>query len=118
MSTQEIANRLVELCRKGDYETCYKELFSPAAVSIEAGNSFGAARTEGLEAIVQKGQQFNQMVEAVHDSSVGDPVVASNHFACTMMVDWTIKGQGRQKMDEVCVYKVEDGKIVSEQFFY
>jgi len=23
MTTQEVANRLVELCRQGDYETCY-----------------------------------------------------------------------------------------------
>ena len=118
MNTQEIANRLVELCRKGDYETCYKELFSPKAVSIEASPAFGPPRTEGLDAIIKKGETFNQMVEAMHDSSVGDPIVGGNHFSCSMMVDWTLKGMGRQKMEEICVYKVEDGKIVSEQFFY
>ncbi|HEX3768939.1 MAG TPA: SnoaL-like domain-containing protein [Puia sp.] len=28
-----------------------------------------------------------------------------------------MKGQGRMQMDEICVYQVENGKIVSEQFF-
>ncbi len=118
MSTQEIANRLVELCRKGDYPTCYQELFSSNAKSIEPNADFGPPVTEGLDNILKKGQALNEMVEEMHDSSVGDPIVAGNHFACTMMVDWTMKGIGRQKMEEVCLYKVEDGKIVSEQFFF
>jgi ketosteroid isomerase-like protein len=33
-------------------------------------------------------------------------------------MDVTMKGQGRMKMDEIAVYGVKDGKIVSEQFFY
>ena len=118
MSTQEIANRLVELCRKGDYETCYKELFSPNAVSIEPDHAPGPQRAEGMEAIKKKGEAWQAMIEEMHDSSVGDPIVAGSHFSCAMMVDWTMKGMGRQKMEEVCVYKVEDGKVVSEQFFY
>jgi hypothetical protein len=35
MSTQQIAERLVELCRIPDYETAQKELFADDAVSIE-----------------------------------------------------------------------------------
>ena len=31
---------------------------------------------------------------------------------------FTYKGMGRQKMDEIAVYEVKDGKIVKEQFFY
>ncbi len=118
MSTQEIANRLVELCRKGDYELCFKELYSPDAVSIEPNDNFGARRAEGMEAIKEKGEALNAMIEEMHGGSVGDPIVAGNHFSCSMMVDWTMKGMGRQKMEEICVYKVEDGKVVSEQFFF
>lgn len=58
------------------------------------------------------------MIEEVHGGSVGDPIVAGDQFACTMVADWTVKGQGRSQMDEICVYKVKDGKIVSEQFIY
>jgi hypothetical protein len=35
-----------------------------------------------------------------------------------MSIDATMKGMGRQVLDEVCVYEVKDGKIVQEQFFY
>ena len=117
-STQEIANRLVALCRQGDYETCYAELFSPDAVSIEPEHAPGPSRAEGMDAINKKGEMWQRMLDEMHDSSVGDPIAGGDKFACTMMVDWTMKGQGRQKMEEICVYKVKDGKVVSEQFFY
>lgn len=118
MSTQEIANRLVELCRKGDYETCYKELYSPNAKSIEPNKSFGPPVVEGMEAIHKKGEMFNNMVEEMHGGTVGDPIVAGNYFSLVMSMDVTFKGQPRKNDSELCMYKVEDGKIVSEQFFY
>ena len=52
------------------------------------------------------------------DRSVSDPVVAGDFFSCSMMVDLTTKEQGRNKMEEICVYEVQDGKIVKEQFFH
>ena len=117
MSTQEIANRLVELCRSGDYETCYKELFDPNVWSIEPEGALGG-KVQGLEAIAEKGKRWNEMMEEFHGSSVGDPIVCGNHFACTMTMDATLKGVGREKMEEICVYEVQNGKIVREQFFY
>lgn len=118
MSTQEIANRLVELCRTGDYATCYQELYSNDAVSIEPDHAPAPQRAEGMDAIRKKGEAWQEMIEEVHGGSVGDPIVAGDQFACTMVADWTVKGQGRSQMDEICVYKVKDGKIVSEQFIY
>ncbi len=35
MTTQEIANRLVELCRQGDFKTAQEELLAEDAMSIE-----------------------------------------------------------------------------------
>jgi len=35
-----------------------------------------------------------------------------------MSFDVTFKDRGRQQMEEVCVYEVNNGKIVNEQFFY
>jgi len=40
MTTQEIATKLVDLCRKGDFETVYRELYSPDCVSIEKEQFF------------------------------------------------------------------------------
>ena len=118
MTTQEIADRLVDLCRKGEYETCYQELYSPEIVSIEPEHAPGPSIVHGLEGIAEKGKKWKEMTEEFHGSSVGDPIVSGNHFSCAMMVDVTFKGQGRMKMEEICVYTVKDGKVVSEQFFY
>ena len=118
MTTQEIANRLVELCRTGDWQKAFEELYSPEAVSIEMPGGPWPERSEGMEAIGAKGQQFESMVEEMHGVEVSDPIVAGDHFACTMTMDITMKGMPRSKNAEVCVYTVEDGKIVSEQFFY
>jgi hypothetical protein len=120
MTIEQIANRLTDLCRQGQYETAQRELFAQHAVSMEPENSPapGPKKLEGLDSIIAKGQQFQNMVEAVHSGSVSDPVIAGSHFAVAAVLDATFKGMGRQKMEEICVYKVEDGKIVSEQFIY
>ena len=119
MTTQEVANKLVSYCRSGDWETAMKELYSPNAVSIEMPGEQGfPERVEGMEAIAKKGETWNSMVEEVHGVEVSDPIVAGDHFSCSMTMDITMKGAPRMKNPELCMYKVQDGKIVSEQFFY
>lgn len=117
MTVQEIANRLVALCREGNYETAQRELYSPDAVSIEpyATPEF-PQETRGRDAIIEKGRKFVAMIEEMHGGEVGDPIIAGHSFACTMHMDVTMKGQGRMNMTEICVYEVKDGKIVSERF--
>jgi len=58
------------------------------------------------------------MIEEMHGGYTNAPIVAGNFFACTMGMDVTVKGQPRAAMDEVAVYQVKDGKIISEQFFH
>lgn len=117
MTTQQVANRLVELCRKAEYETAYKELYSNDIVSIEPDGA-PSGRVEGMEAIAAKGKMFQEMTEEFYGIEVSDPIVAENFFSCTMSLDSKMKGMPRAKMDEVCLYQVKDGKIVLEQFFY
>ena len=118
MKTEEIARRLVALCREQKWETAQRELYAPDAVSIEPHDTPGIPReTRGLKGISEKGEKFTAMVEQMHAISVSDPLVAGNSFACTMRLDMTMKGQGRMDMAEVCVYTVKDGKIVAERFF-
>ena len=120
MNTEAIAKRLVELCREGKFEQAQKELYSSEAVSIEqVGAPAGAlGNAKGLAAIREKGQQFNAMIEAMHGSSVSEPVIAGHWFSLALTMDVTMKGRGRVDMKEICVYQVRDGKIVHEQFFY
>lgn len=118
MTTQELANRLVELCRTGEFDKAQAELFSPDAVSIEqhATPEF-AKETRGLAAMREKSEKWNAMVAETHGITMSDPIVADKSFACTMKMDITMKDGSRLAMNELCVYKVKDGKIVSEEFF-
>ncbi len=118
MTTQEVANRFNELAQTGQWEKIQDELFAEDAVSIEPPHSQGMQSAEGLPAIKEKGKQFSAMVEEMHGGYSNEPQVAGNYFAVLMGMDCTMKGMGRNKMDEIAVYEVKDGKIVKEQFFY
>ncbi|KRA17349.1 nuclear transport factor 2 family protein [Lysobacter sp. Root604] len=120
MNTEQIAQRLVELCRKGEYDQAQVELYAEDAVSIEPEGLPPEAlgNAHGMEAIREKGRKFNESIETMHGSSCSDPVVAGNWFSVSMRLDVTMKGMGRIDMSEICVYRVRDGKIVHEQFFY
>jgi hypothetical protein len=118
MTTQEVANRFYELAQTGQWSAIQDELFADNAKSIEPAHSQGLQTVEGLEAIRQKGASFGQMVEAMHGGYCSAPVVAGKHFSVAMGMDVTMKGMGRSQMDEIAVYEVKDGKIVSEQFIY
>ncbi len=118
MTTTEVANRLVEICRTGDFTKAQKELFADDATSIEpyATPDF-KKETKGLDAILAKGEKWDEMVEELQSIRVSDPLVASESFACTMRMQVDIKDKGVMDMMELCVYRVKDGKIISEEFF-
>ncbi|NNF01824.1 MAG: nuclear transport factor 2 family protein [Bacteroidia bacterium] len=116
-STQEVAQRLCELCRQGQWGQAQNELFDENAVSIEMEGT-PAPKVQGMPAIKAKAEQWDQMVEEVHGGSVGEPIVAGNFFTVPMSMDVTYKERGRHKMEELAVYEVKNGKIVKEQFFY
>ena len=118
MTTQEIADRLVQLCREGKYEEAQVELFSDDAESIEPPGVPGLQSVKGLDNIKKKGADFQNMVETIHGGSISDPLVAGRHISVALVLDATYKGQGRQKMEEIAVYETKDGKIVKEQFFF
>jgi hypothetical protein len=117
MTTQEVANQYVAYMQQGKFAEALDDLFADNAVSIEPEGA-PVHRAEGMEAIKQKAAWWADMVEEAHGGGCSEPMVAGNHFTVTVWNDSTMKGRGRHRMDEVCVYEVQDGKIVKEQFFY
>lgn len=117
MTTTEIAARLVALCRQGQFEAAQKELCDTDVINIEPYGTEGFPKeTRGLNSLLEKGRKFTGLIQQVHSISVSDPLVAGDAFACAMSLDLTLIGHGRVKNDELCVYEVKDGKIVSERF--
>jgi ketosteroid isomerase-like protein len=117
MDTQEVAQKLVQLCREGKNIDAINELYDDNIVSSEPkGTPMELA--EGKDAVIGKNQHWYSMVEEIHSGEVSDPIVKGNFFTVSMDMDVTYKEGGRMPMQEIAVYEVKDGKIVAEQFFY
>ena len=117
MTTLEIANRLVELCRAGKNLQAYEELFSDDACAIEPAHT-GIPDAIGKQAMVDKQEMMAMMIMELHGTGVSDPIVSGNHFSCAMWMDAEILGRERSKLEEIAVYQVENGKIIKEMFFF
>ncbi len=68
MTTQEVANRYIELEKQGKWAEIQDELYSPNVVSIEPEHAAAMGMqplTKGLDAIKDKSKAFNEMIEEV-----------------------------------------------------
>lgn len=118
MSTKEVADLLVKKCREGKIEEVKQELFTEDTLSIEPAEGLLPKEIKGLKAIQQKAELFISHVDTFYGDNITDPFVAGDYFTIGWDADIKMKGQERQTMREICLYKVKDGKIISEQFFY
>ena len=117
MCRRRVTVRLDAGHRKGEFDEAQTELFAKDAVSIEAHATPAFPKeTKGLKAIKEKGEKWKAMVEKQNSVSVSEPLVAGNSIAMTMHMDVVMKDRGPVDMNELCVYHVKDGKIVSEEF--
>ena len=117
MSTEEVAWKLVEFCRKGEWLEAVGTLYADDIVSVEA-QPLGdmPAEMRGLEAVRGKAKWFMETSE-IHMCTVSDPFVARDTFAVRYDLDVTDKvSKMRAPMSEVAIYKVRDGKVVREEF--
>lgn len=117
MNTNDVAQKWVQMCREGKNMECVNELYADNVISKEMPG-WSNEVTEGKQNVINKNQEWLENVVEFHGGDVSDPVVAGNHFTSKMDFDVTFKDRGRQQMEEVAVFEVKDGKIVSEQFFY
>ena len=118
MTTQEVAARFNELAKQEKWFEIQDELFSESVKSIDPPNSPYFGYAEGKKAVREKGEAFVGKIEAAHRRYTSEPIVSANHFAVAREVDITVQGHGRIQINEIMLYEVKDGEIVSEQFFY
>lgn len=118
MNTQEVANRWAELCREGKNLDCVNELYAENVTSREMPGMPEAELVSGRDNVWAKNKEWLESVEEFHAGEISDPIVAENHFTSKMSFDVTFKDRGRQQMEELAVFEVQNGKITNEQFFY
>lgn len=118
MTTQEIANRLYELCSTGQFETAQNELFATDATSTETNMQGELVTVSGIEAIKEKGKNFQRNMVERHGGYIKEPTVFGKNIFMELGLDATMVNMGRMNMKEMCAYEVQDGKIISERFYY
>ncbi|WP_299126306.1 nuclear transport factor 2 family protein [uncultured Winogradskyella sp.] len=117
MNTWDVAKKWQEMCNKGENLDCINELYADNVTSNEMPGMPGEKIT-GKQEVWNKNKEWLDNVTEFHSSSISEPVVAGNYFTTKMDFDVTFKDRGRQQMEELAVFEVKDGKIVSEQFLY
>ena len=110
----EIANRLISLCNELKFVEAYTELYADDAVSIDP--NYKNEPLTGLHSLLEREHQFLANVE-IHEINVSEAIFAGSYFSVILSMQFTVKGQQSKMIEEICVYKVENGKIVSQQFF-
>lgn len=122
MTTKEIADQLVALCRAGRNLDAVDTLLSADVVSVEtmSDGTMPAVMT-GIEAVRGKNQWWLQN-HVVHSAAVNGPFPNNDRFAVHYNFVVTPKvgpmAGKKMRMEEVALYTVADGKITREEFFY
>jgi hypothetical protein len=118
MTTHEIAARFNELAQQEKWFEIQDELFAENVKSVDPPGSPYFGYAEGKANAREKGMDWVKRVTAAHRLHTTEPVVGGRHFAVGREVDITVEGFGRIQINEIMLYEVKDGQIVSEQFFY
>jgi hypothetical protein len=119
MTVQEVADAVVKLTSELKFKEAVESLYAHDVVSVEAIAGPGQSReSTGIDAVRGKTDWWVANHE-VHSAKVEGPLVAGSHFAVKYTISVTFKPESRKfEMAEIGIYKVADGKIVYEEFFY
>lgn len=117
-TVHEVAARFNELAKQEKWFEIQDELFSDEVTSTEPAHSPYFKYAQGKAPVRQKGEEFVKRIEGVHRMFTSAPVVGGTHFAVGREMDITVQGHGRIQINQIMLYGVKNGQIVSEQFFY
>lgn len=117
MSTQEVAEKVVELVRQQAWYKALDTLYDKDIVSVEASASEGeSAEKRGIDQVRGKIDWWLNAME-VHSFTAKGPFVAHDRFVVQYDADVTEKNaKKRFQLSEIGVYTVKNGKIVREEF--
>jgi hypothetical protein len=117
MTTEEVATKLVEHCRNGEWMKAVDDLYSKDIVSVEPRDMEKMpAEMRGIDQVRGKTEWWEKSME-VHSAKVTGPFVARDTFVVQFDVDVTDKAsKKRMQMSEVGIYTVKDGKVAREEF--
>lgn len=121
MTTREVADRYYALILENKRGQLVDELYSQDIVCKEPEHAMPMGIptiTKGLDAVKTKTKARGEMIAEIHSDFCSEPIIAGSFFSVVLGRDITLKGKPRMNLQEIGVFEVKGGKIVSEQFFY
>jgi hypothetical protein len=121
MTTLEVANRYCELAKQNKWPEILDELCSQDLVNKEPDHVHTMGLpviTKGLDEVKAKGNKRREMIEEIHSQYCTAPLVAGHFFTVMLSRDISFKGKPRMSLEEIALFELKEGKIISEQFFY
>ena len=113
MTTKEVADRLIELCKEGNFVQAQQELYHTDIISIDPDGT----RTISAANMLAKEHRFLDNIITMGNITYSEPLIAGGFFTVVLKMEMELKNARHIALEEVCVYQVDEGKIVFEQFF-
>ncbi len=114
MTTQEIAERLVELIRRQRFVQAVEELYAPNVSSRENCEP----PVSGYDAVLENNRRWVETMK-VERFEVPSYYIDGDTIVIEMESDFTDAETGEKfHSEQVGVYRVRDGKVVSSRFYY
>ncbi|WP_282160791.1 SnoaL-like domain-containing protein [Ulvibacterium marinum] len=117
MTTQQIADRLVNLLRAKKFIEAQTELYHKDIWSREPQNH-PFPLLKGKARLIEKERQFLKAIRTWHEFKVSEPLVSRDYFSIRMYTHVDLSTDRTIEIDEIIVYGVDNDKIISERFFY
>lgn len=121
MTTQELANRYYDLFQKRQVAEIYGQFYSANIICTEPEHALAMGVptiTKGIEAVLAKSKARQELIAEVHSFFCSEPAVGGSYFSVSMGRDMTLKNGQRLQLEEIAVFGVQDGRIITETFFY
>ncbi|MBV8391102.1 MAG: nuclear transport factor 2 family protein [Mucilaginibacter sp.] len=113
-TTLDIATQLIELLRNHQFVAAYEELFTDDAISIDPLKP-DLSPIKGLPTLIAFEKAFLSKAK-IESINISEPMISGVYFATRLSMQVTIDSSN-VPFEELCVYEVRDGKIISQQFF-
>ena len=114
MNTATLDNELNQMVLAGQALEAFEKFYGDDVVMIE-GNG---VRHEGKDTNRTREQEFFASVEEVHVFELLGSAVSGDRSYSEWVMDVTLKGMGRIKMEQAVVRQWRDGQISQERFYY
>ena len=114
MDTAALDNQLNQKVLSGQALEAFEEFYADDVVMIEGSGE----RHEGKDTNRKREQDFFASVEEVHAFDLLGSATSGDRSYSEWLMDVTLKGMGRIKMEQTAVRDWKDGKVVKERFYY